>query len=340
MIRDPITHIYKRFVWAGVSFSVILCIGTVGYWLIGRKQISVLDSIYMTVITIFTIGFEEVIDFSDKPMGKIFTIFLAFFGIGTITYILSNVTALIVEGDIRETFKRRKMEKVIENLKNHYIVCGLGRVGFHIVKELRIAQKYHIAIDTNEKAIDETARAFPELICIRDDATDDSVLLRAGILRAAGIFAATDNDNWNLVISMSAKHLNPKIKVVSRCYEQKNVDKMKKAGADSIILPAFIGGIRMCTEMIKPNIVSFFDSLLHETNDTLVIEEIIVPEKMTGKPISELGLEHLSRTILLALKTNEGWLYNPSHNFVIHSQVTMIFMTIPHEKKLLRKLFE
>lgn len=292
----------------------------------------------MTVVTISTIGYHEIIDLSAKPVGRGFTIFIAFLGIGTVAYMLSNFTAFIVEGDLRETFKRKKMEKIISNLHNHYIICGTGRVGFHIIKDLKAVQKHYVVIDSSHQTIEGILHTLPNLPYIQGDATDDAILIEAGIHRAKGIFAATDNDNWNLVISMTAKHLNPHIRVVTRCYEPKNVDKIKKAGADAVILPAFIGGLRMSSEMIKPTTVSFLDALTGNEDGNLLLEEIYVPNRFNGTSISDLDLARFPDTLLVTIKTPEGWIHNPPRNHIIKSDSIFIFMTTLQERKKLRHL--
>ena len=130
------SQVYKKFIWSGAILLTILVIGTLGYWLIGERQYSLMDTLYMTVITISTIGFGEIIDLSGNPVGRAFTLFIAISGIGVLMYFITNLTALVVEGELTESFRRRRMQKMANNLKAHYIVCGLGSVGFHIVGEL------------------------------------------------------------------------------------------------------------------------------------------------------------------------------------------------------------
>jgi len=321
--------IYRRFVWAGIILIAIILIGTVGYWFIGGGKYSFVDTLYMTVITITTIGFAEIIDLSGNVGGRIFTIFIAISGVGIMAYIVTNITALIVEGELTESFRRRRMEKIAGNYKDHYIVCGLGSVGFYIANELYNTKRPHVIVDINKENIEKSLESLHDEVFIEGDATDSNTLLKAGIERARGLFAVTGDDNQNLVVSLTAKQLNPKLRVVARCNDMRNSEKMKKAGADAIVSPTAIGGLRMASEMVRPTVVSFLDIMLRDREKNLRVEELPVPESFVGQPISALNLKRFSHALLLAVKTREDWVYNPSESYVIDQKNTLVFMTTP-----------
>ncbi len=333
------TVVRKRLIWAGALIVAILVIGTFGYWLIGERQYSLLDALYMTVITVATIGYREVIDVANNPVGKVFTMVIALAGIGTLAYILTNFTALMVEGELTKSFRRRKMEKMIENFQNHYIVCGIGRVGLHIVNELHATRRPHVIIDTDKCNIESALETFKDGVFIEGDATDNSILLKAGIKKARGIFAVTGDDNHNLVISLTAKQLKPDIRVVARCSELKNSEKMQRAGADAVISPNYIGGLRMASEMIRPTTVSFLDTMLRDKKVNLRVEEVAVPDPFIGKTISSLNLRRYPDLLLLAIKTKEGWIYNPADDCALGQGSTLVFMATPEAKYELEAIF-
>ncbi|MCL4536148.1 MAG: potassium channel protein [Nitrospirae bacterium] len=339
MSNNISSEIYKKFLWAGISLVFVLVIGTVGYWFVGRGQYSLLDCLYMTVITIATIGYGEIIDMSGNPAGRGFTIFIALFGIGTLTYILSNFTAFIVEGELNETFRRRKMEKIIKKFKDHYIVCGIEGVGFHIVSELYDTKRPHVIVDIDRKKIEKILETFQERVYIEGDATDSDTLLKAGIMEAKGLFAVSGDDNQNLVISLTAKQLNPNIRVVARCHDLKNIDKVKKAGADAVVSPTFIGGLRMASEMVRPTVVSFLDIMLRDKDKNLRVEEIPVPESFVGKAIADLQLKKYPNMLLLAVRTKDDWIFNPSDDYVIKPENALIFMATPQERQEMESIF-
>ena len=339
MSNNISSEIYKKFLWAGISLVFVLVIGTVGYWFVGRGQYSLLDCLYMTVITIATIGYGEIIDMSGNPAGRGFTIFIALFGIGTLTYILSNFTAFIVEGELNETFRRRKMEKIIKKFKDHYIVCGIEGVGFHIVSELYDTKRPNVIVDIDRKKIEKILETFQERVYIEGDATDSDTLLKAGIMEAKGLFAVSGDDNQNLVISLTAKQLNPNIRVVARCHDLKNIDKVKKAGADAVVSPTFIGGLRMASEMVRPTVVSFLDIMLRDKDKNLRVEEIPVPESFVGKAIADLQLKKYPNMLLLAVRTKDDWIFNPSDDYVIKPENALIFMATPQERQEMESIF-
>jgi voltage-gated potassium channel len=332
--------VYRKFVWAGAILLAIILIGTVGYWFIGGRQYSFVDTLYMTVITITTIGFQEVIDLSGNPGGRIFTIFIAISGIGIMAYIVTNLTALIVEGELTKSFRRRKMEKIAGNYRGHYIICGLGRVGCYIANELHATKRPHVLVDINKNNIEGSLESINDEVFIEGDATDSHTLLKAGVENAAGLFAVTADDNQNLVVSLTAKQLNPRLKVVARCNDIRNSERTKKAGADAVVSPTAIGALRMASEMVRPTVVSFLDIMLRDREKNLRVEELPVPESFVGQPISALNLKRFSRSLLLAVKTAKDWVYNPPENYVINQNNTLVVMTTPEERDELARFLK
>jgi len=324
---------YRKFIWAGAILLAIILIGTVGYWFIGGRQYSFVDTLYMTIITISTIGFGEIIDLSGNTAGRIFTIFIAISGVGVLLYCITNLTALVVEGKLTESFRRRRMEKTASNLGDHYIVCGLGSVGFYIVDELHATKRPHVLVDADKRNIERCLELFQDEVFIVGDATDSDILLKASIEKAKGLFAVTGADNQNLVISLTAKQLNPNLRVVAQCKETKNIQKMKKAGADAIVSPTSIGGLRMASEMVRPTVVSFLDTMLRDRERHLRIEELPVPGSFVGKPLSALNLKRHPHVLLLAVKTGEDWVYNPAEDYIFAPDSTLVFMTTPEGRE-------
>jgi len=176
-------------------------------------------------------------------------------------------------------------------------------------------------------------------IVIRGDATEDQVLIKSGVKAAQGLFAVTDDDNQNLVISLTAKHLNPKIKVVSRCNEVSNASKIRKAGADNVISPNEIGGLRMASEMIRPTVVSFLDIMLRDKEMNLRVEEIAVPESFTENTLKLLGLKEHPNILVLAVRENDHWIYNPPGTHIVKPNDTLIYLGSQQAHHDLQKLF-
>jgi voltage-gated potassium channel len=334
-----ITQLLRKFTTPFILLVIILITGTTGYWYVGGGKYSVLDCFYMTVITILTIGYGEIIDLTNNSAGRIFTILIAFLGIGTATYIISTFTALIVEGQLKETFKKRKMEKNIKKLDNHFIICGAGRVGSVILNELYTTGRPCVVIDRDEELIQFLSEKYPDVMVITGDADLEWVLEKACIQKAQGIFAATGDDNQNLVISLTAKYINPNIRVVARCLEAANQNKMKKAGADTVITENFIAGMRMASEMVRPTVVSFLDKMLGDKDKNLRVEEITIGKNHAGKKIADIGMDSFQDTLILAIASADKWTYSPKGDHELDNGCRVVVITTPEERiKLVKHL--
>ncbi|MEK7353007.1 MAG: potassium channel protein [Chloroflexota bacterium] len=328
-------RIPRRFIWCGAFLLAITLIGTVGYWFIGGRRDSFVDTFYMTFITITTIGFGEIVDLSGT--GRLFTIFIAISGIGALTYLVTNLTGLVVEGQLTESLRRRKMENIVNDYRDHFIVCGFGVVGAYIADELQGTRRPYVIVDEDKAVVEKAVQSMPGRIILEGDATNNDILIKAGIERARGLFAVTGDDNRNLVISLTAKQLNHKVRVVARCADIRNDEKIKRAGADAVVSPGFSGGLRMASEMLRPAVVSFLDMMLREQDQNLRVEEISLPEVFVGKAISALDLRRHPQTLILAIKTKEGWIYNPPRDYVIAVMDTLVYISTPEGKDGLEK---
>jgi voltage-gated potassium channel len=330
----------KKNLGLAVFLAATLSVGTLGYSILGKGQYSFVDCLYMTVITITTIGYSEIVDLSHNPAGRVFTMFIAFSGIGIATYLFSNVTALMVEGRLKEIFWRKRMEKDIGKLKKHYIICSAEDVGFYVTHELQTTQRPFVVVDTDKTKTERALKSFPELLFVEGDATDSDTLVKAGIREAAGLFAVTGDDNQNLVISLTAKQTNPGIRVVARCNDVKNLDKIKKAGADAVVSPSYIGGLRVASEMIRPTAVSFIDVMLRDTDKNLRIEEVSVPPSFEGRPLRALNFQLFPSILLLAIKTNGDWVYNPPRDYILKQGNILVVMITTEDRLHLEGLFQ
>jgi voltage-gated potassium channel len=337
MKGDVTQSILRRLAGVGSVLLFILIGGSLGYYFIGQRLYSFLDCLYMTVITISTIGYTEVIDLSASPGGRIFTMLVALSGIGTLTYTFSMITALVVEGNLTDSFRRKKMQKQIEELSGHYIVCSAERVGIHIVNELAATQRPFVVIENHQEHIDALLDRHPGALYVSGDPTDNEILQQAGIERAVGLFATEDDDNRNLVICLSAKHLNPSVRVISHAREPKNIDKMKRAGAASVISAEMIGGLRMASEMTRPAVVSFLDVMLRDKDKNLRVEEVRLPAALAGKTVGSLNLRAFRNLLLMALREGQEWIYNPPDDQPLTEQSVLIFMGTPEERMKLEK---
>lgn len=333
------THAFASLTWAAGAISVVMLIGTIGYRVIGGAAVSWLDCFYMTFITVSTIGFGEVIDFTHHPEGRVFTMVIAASGIAILTFALSAVTAVILEGDLKQTWRRKKMQKNIDQLRDHYIVCGVGRVGSNVAHELAMTGREFVMLDSNLLNIESYLARDPEQLYIHGDATDNDVLIAAGIEYARGIFAVAPDDTLNLVISLSARQLNPDLRIVARCHDLKNAEKTRSAGADEIVSPDFTGGLRLVSAMVRPHVVSFLDDML-KSDDNLRMEEIVLPAQFAGRAIAVLEPQQRD-FVLLALRSEFGkWQLNPDTQHPLRANDVLMVMSTPAGRTRLEQLLQ
>ena len=233
------------------------------------------------------------------------------------------------------------MEKRIEKMKKHYIVCGIGMVGLYIVKELYQTRRHVVAIDMHEGVMDSLKAQGINVDMMVGDATENEVLDKAMVHGAKGLFATTNSDNDNIVIVLTAKQLNPSLRVISRCNDTKNIDKIKRAGADGVVALNYIGGLRMASEMIRPNVTSFLDKLLRESESPLRVEEVHVPPHSAyiGKPVGVIDFRDLGNTLLISARRADGeWVYNPYPATILEGGMSLLILATPEERTLLQTL--
>lgn len=323
----------RKLGWSGLGLLAVLAIGTLGYKVVGGSEASLVDCFYMTFITVATIGYGEVIDLSHSPGGRMFTVFVSLAGAGVLTYLVMTLTAFIVEGQINAAFRRRRMEKVIERFREHFIVCGAEGAALTIFNELRTTNRPFVVVDPDRGQLEKMSAIYANVAFIEGDATDNETLQAAGVAQARGLFAVTADDNQNLVVCLTAKQLNPRIRVVVSCQELRNADKMRKAGADSVVSPTYIGGLRMASEMIRPTVVSFLDTMMSRKEEPLRVEEVVVPEGLAPRSVADLDLGRFRRSLLLAVKSKAGWSYNPSRETLVSPGEALVIMTTPDERQ-------
>lgn len=293
------------------------------------------DALYMTLITVTTVGYAEVVPLNTFPL-RMLASAISLVGFGTITFLFTSLSVFFLENDIDYTLRRRRMEKQVRKLQGHYIVCGFGRVGRNVATELMNTNRHFVAIDTEEARFEENKEHFPGILWLHGDACDDDYLAAANIDEAKGVFAVTGDDSRNMMIIITAKQLNPHVRVVARCQEVRNMQKMKKAGADSIISPDFTGGMRIASAMIRPHVVGFLDEML-KSDKRLRVEEVPVPADFPSTPVQKLRLRS-PEYVLLAVREAHDWVFNPPQDYPLQGGQTIIVMASPAGRQELELL--
>ncbi len=325
----------RRVILGGFLVLAIVFIGTEGYMIL--TDANWFDSLYMTVITVTTIGFGEVIETHHNPPARLWTMFIAFGGVSIITYIITGITASLVDGKLVKLVKIRRMEYNIKNFEGHYIICGIGRVGSQIARELTLTHHTFVCGDTNREKIyaleTQLHRKIPYVI---GDCTEDDILHKLNINKAHGIFVATDDDNANLVICVAARNLNPKIRIVVMAKEPRFIPKLYSIGAEKVVSPSLIGGIRMANEMLRPDMMGLLDGLTHNEILELRMEEVKIPPNKAPFAFGQLPLDTLENTVLIAIrKSNKRYVVKPKADFMIEDRDTLVILTSPAERQIL-----
>ncbi len=295
---------------------VVVAAAVAGYKILGGPEVTLLDAIYMAVITIATVGYGEVVDTGAHHSLRIFNIFVILFGIGIMLYVFSASTAFIVEGELKDIFRRRKMLKQVRDMHNHFIVCGAGETGHYVVEELRKTGHSFMVIDHDQSRLEKIQHLgdFPVLL---GDAANEEILSTAGLARARGLVSVLPEDRDNLLVTVTARQMSPTLRIVARCTESRMADKLIRAGANSAVSPNMIGGLRLASELIRPHVVSFLDLMLRDQVKTFRVEEVALPEgsPWAGKTLQETDLHRRFELLALALRKPDGRMkYNPQGN--------------------------
>ncbi|MBI4849818.1 MAG: potassium channel protein [Nitrospirae bacterium] len=312
----------------------VILFGTIGYTAIERWHL--FDSLYMTIITLTTVGYMEVHPLSTP--GRAFTIILILSGVGTMLYALGVGARVLLEGEIRELFGRRKLSKKIEGLKNHYIICGFGRMGRIICREM---QQHGAPFLIIEKIPEVFASIDKDILSMQGDSTQDAVLKEAGIERASGLISVLSTDADNLYVVLSARGLNPKLRIVARASDEGAEQKLFRAGADSVVSPYYIGGLRIAHTILKPAVVDFIEFATKSGNIELQMEEIKVKEtsNIINKALDECGIRKEMGIIIVAIKRESGEMeFNPKSTSVIKRGDTLVAMGETKQLKALEEL--
>ncbi len=309
--------------FALVILLTIIIIGTVGFHLI--EGWSFLDSLYTTIATLSTVGYG---DFSpDTTVGKFFTIFVILSGVGMMFYTLVLLAETFIEGRVRLLLGRGKLEKIIEKMNNHYIICGGGRIGFLICRELMAGKIPCVIVDNNpdviQKAQDEN------FIYCKGDATQDKVLIAAGIKRAKGIICVLPSDAENLYVILTAKELNQNIFIMARSEEEESEHRLLRAGADKVMSPYTLGGVRMAMAIMRPAMLDFIEITTNRQSLELRMEEVAICKnsQFLAKTLEDSGIRKRFGLIIVAVKKESGkMIFNPMANYIIEEGDRLIAM--------------
>ena len=342
-LEDPHRALLHRVLSGALAFLAVAAVGSGGYWLIGQGRWSYADCLYMTMITLSTVGFGETLAGMDAmPVARVWTILQIVLGSGALIYFISSFTALVVDGDLRGAFRRTRMNHAIAALSGHVVVCGSGDTGQHVVAELVTSRAPFVIVERNAAVIQRLSRELgTELLHIVGDATDDEVLLRAGVARAKGLIAVLTDDRDNLMVTITARALSDRVRIVAKAVLTESRSKLLRAGATSVVSPQRIGGIRMVSEIVRPTVVEFLDEVLQDREEGRRIEEIAVTPggRLAGRRFREIDPADAMGAHIIGVKQVDGaWLFNPSPDRPLNAGETLLAVVPTAKVPALRTL--
>ncbi len=311
---------------------ILIVTGTLGYyWIDG---FSLINAFYMTVITMATVGYGEIQPLSES--GRLFTIFLIITSFGTFAYAVSTVTKFIIDGELRNFFKEKKLNNSIDKLHGQVIICGFGRNGRQAAHILKKHHKHFVVIEQNAALTSAIQHRHADLI-LNGDATQDDCLKKAGIARASALITTLPQDADNVFIVLSARNLNPKLRIISRASDDGSDTKLKIAGADNVIMPDKVGGAHMASLVTKPDVIEFIDSITGQDAEHIHLEEILlahIPATLEHKTLKDLEVRNKSGANIIGIKTVTGeYIVNPAADTILQPH-TKLFVLGNHEQVL------
>lgn len=339
--------IRKRIFLAGIFLLGVTAFGTTGYYLLGHlsydtKPWKLADCFYMTVITLTTVGFGEVIDLTNVPGGRLFTILILVGGLGVAMYFVSTLTAFLVEGELTNVFWRKRMEKLIRRLNDHVILCGAEQigVGYYILRELHHTDIPFVLIDADAEQIRNLQDQFGEFPAVVGDPSHADYLQAAGVKKARGVISALADDKDNLCVVVTCKQFNPGIKLISSCRDSEFSGKLELLGAE-VVMPNSIGGLRIVSQMIRPRVVRYLDLMMRDKHCVVRIEDVTLAEisPLVGKQVYDINFPDFPQLLVLALirKNESAPVYNPERSMILNAGDTLILQADVDSLKRFRK---
>lgn len=342
-MRNNVAPIFERLLLAVALVGVVIGAGGLALYLLGGGLWTLGESLYMAIISVSTVGFGELPSISRVPSARSVVVVIILTGLVAVAYFQSTMTALIVEGVIGEAWRSKRMKKSINTLSGHVVIAGVGSTGRHVIEELIATHTPFVAIDRNREYLERVSEEVCDgkMLYVHGDATEDHSLLEAGIDRAQGVIAALTHDKDNLYVTLSARSLNARARIVTKVVELEALPKMMRAGANATVSPNIIGGRRMASELIRPEVTEFLDQMLRDKERTLRLEEVAVPtgSSYAGKALREVPIRRESNALVVAVREqSRNFLYNPGPDHCLTEGSVLVVLGDHHNVEALRSL--
>ncbi len=308
----------RNILYALAIFIMIVAVGTAGYVII--VGISLFEAFYNIVITVSTL---QVMDLGDNTLAKVFTLFVVVFGMGNLLFLVSAIAGFFADGEFQQLLRRRKMRKEIEKLEGHYIICGgKDEISDYVIDEIVKTGRKAVIVSQYVRREEEREEEERGRLYINGDPADDNTLMKAGIEKARGVVSILPHDQDNVFVALTARGLNPDIRIVAKCVDTKSRKKLEKAGADAAVSPDFIGGLRMASELMRPTATNFLDKMLRaQSSSAIRFEDVSVKAECSsiGKTIGEININKAFNLLVVGILPRESkdFIYSPPSDYIL-----------------------
>lgn len=338
MVSSPTLH---RVLYATGAVALVIFAGGIALRVVGEGRWTLAESLYMSLISVSTVGFGELPGLELVRGARFVLVLVILSGLGSVAYFQSTMTALIFEGVIGQAWRKKRMKNSIAAVSGHVVVAGIGSTGRHVVEELIATATPFIVIDRNREHLSRLSDELHggQMLFVHGDATEDHTLLEAGVERASGVIAALTHDRDNLFVTLSVRALNAKARIVTKVVEPEAQPKMIRAGANATVSPNIIGGRRMASELVRPEVVEFLDQMLRDKERTLRLEEVSVPPDcpFVGLPLRDVPIRRETNALVVAVRDRDRqFLYNPGPEHVLAADTVLVVLGELRDMETLR----
>jgi voltage-gated potassium channel len=297
----------------------------------------------MAVITLTTVGFEEIVDMSRNPLGRMFTVVLLLVGMGIVAYAVPMLAALMIEGQLHNVFARRRMEKKIGEMADHHVVCGDVTAAWYVAEELTRTRRGVVVVVPDDDTLSAVQSRLGDIPAVVGDPSDDQTLVRAGVERSAGVVFAMASAKDNVIGVLTARRLAPNVRIIATTDVPETEVKLRTVGADGVVNPTRIGGLRMASELVRPAVVTFLDTMLRQKGGTLRVEEVTIPQEadLADRTLGSLEIDEIPGALLLAVRlpSTGDFEFKPAADRRLEPGMTIVVMADPEGLERLRKRF-
>jgi len=329
-LDQELRRLRRRLLIALGLLLLVTAVGIVGFMIIGGWRYSVVDAAYMTIISLTTVGYGEIVDMSQSPGGRIFTMLLLMSGMGVVAYTIPALTAFVIEGQLNHVFTRRKMLKNIEKMKDHFLVCGDTPTSCHVAEELFRTGRPLVFLGPSDAAVEPVKARCLGIPALVGDPCADSVLMSAGIERAAGVVFAMENEKDNVIGVLTARRLAPRARIVATSHTPETETKLGAVGVDAVVIPEHIGALRLASVLVRPAVVNFLDTMLRQKGGTLRVEEVAIPADAADRTLDSLDIGEIPGALLLSLRSATGeFVFKPAPDTRLQSGSVLVVMADP-----------